>query len=182
MASKAGEGFINSFLHLPRPLSGNFGGGGRWRECLVGGRTRQDGMHFAKSAANCRNHCIAVGKEIGFCFTCWLAWGETFGSPAYMVEGPRPGVAFIANKAKRNSKRRLRRVRTDTDDIAKQWRRIGKALLGEIAAHFRFRMNAGGNAPRNLEHQGSADSVRVVVLFGREPIEVTIRRYCEHAP
>ena len=63
-------------LDVSRPLRGIVRAGDLRRERCFGGLARQDRMHLAESAADRRDHGLAVGQQIGFRIPCGFRRGE----------------------------------------------------------------------------------------------------------
>ena len=136
-------------------------------------------MHLAEAAADGRDDGLTIGEQVGFFRFIGLGSRELVQRAREMVENPGPGVALVANKTKRNSKGARRPVCSDPNDVAIEPRRMGKPLLGEVAAHLCLGMNAGRDAAIDLYHQRVADRERAVGLLRAKPIDLAILYGCE---
>ena len=139
------------------------------REIIVVRRPRQNGMHFAQALADGGGEVLAILDDVVARVRVGIAGAELVDGARQEIERPGPGVALIAHEALRHRERVPRSLAIDAHDFAEMRRRVGKRLLGQVAAHFRLGMLAAGNAPEHLEHHRVADDQRRVRLLGRQP-------------
>ena len=102
--------------------------------------------------------------------------------PGKLVVDPAPAITLIADEALRHGDgaaliaATIAVLATLPDQLAQEVGDTGIAGGGEMAGHFGFRIDAGGETADQLDHGGLADDQRTVGLFGAKPAHRRIGR------
>ena len=124
-------------------------------------------MHLAQSLPDRGRDRQMIRDVVGAC--PGLLRCEVIDRAVEPIEHPRPGIALVPHKTLGDRERIALAFLVDVANFPKQRRRVGKATLGQIAAHLRFGVLSARDAAENLQHHGVIDDQRAVGLLRRQP-------------
>ncbi len=133
--------------------------------------------HAAPQALADRRREAGIGREdIALRLVLLAGDGKLLHRAGEEIQRPGPGVALVADEVLHQHQRIRRAVGVDAHDLAQQRRRVGEAVLGEVARHLAFGVNARAHAAQDFQHDDIADDERAVGLLGREPADLRLLR------